>query len=340
MANPLLLQILPDSSDIKSARTRLHWKAASIAGVLLIGYLGVMTAHTQWQRLLWAVVLVHGAVAMATGVMHDANHGSFSSVKRVNTAFAWTADLLGASSHLWRLQHNVAHHKHTNIQGRDKDLQQDPLARLAPLQTWHPWHRAQQWYMWPLYGFLQVKWFLIGDWMTLVQLDSVQRRRLGWRVLLGKLLHATWAVALPLAFHGWKSVVVWYLACSWAVGFALAVVFQMAHAVDEAEFMEEAGPITGDAMFAHQLATTVDVQTRSVVRWYCAWLMGGLDHQVEHHLAPRVPHTAYSAMAKTVKSVASANSLRYRSHSSLRGAVASHWRWLREMGRRPEGLAG
>lgn len=340
MAEPLLLQILPDSTTIREARKRLHQKAVSIVAVFAAGYVGVMTVQSLWLRVLWAVVLVHGAVAMATGVMHDANHGSFSASKRMNGIVSWSADWLGASSHLWRLQHNIAHHKHTNVQGRDGDLEQDPFARLAPAQEWRAWHRAQQWYLWPLYGFLQVKWFLFGDWVSLAKLSAGERGRLWWRVLLGKMMHLSWAVVVPVLVHGWVAVAVWYLLCSWAVGFVLAVVFQMAHAVDTAEFMTENGPITGDAMFAHQLATTVDVQTRSVVRWYASWLIGGLDHQIEHHLAPRVPHTAYRAMSEKVRSVAGANSMRYRAHSSLRAAVASHWRWLRAMGAQPDrGLA-
>jgi linoleoyl-CoA desaturase len=335
MSEPLLRQILPDPSMINSARVALYWKALSITVVFLGGYVGMLFAASWQWRAVWAVVFIHGAVAMATGIMHDANHGSFSRSRRVNAILAWTADLLGASSHLWRRQHNVAHHHYTNVEGQDGDLEQDPFARLAPGQRWRSWHRFQQVYLWPLYGFLQVRWFLFGDLVSLKRVPLEERRALLWRVLAGKVLHASWALVLPMMLHGWFSVALWYLVCSWSVGLALAVIFQVAHAVDAAEFKTPGVKLTGDAMVRHQLETTVDVETKSVMRWYCWWLMGGLDHQIEHHLAPRVPHTAYAKMSLKVREVARDQGLRYRTHRSMSAAVFSHWRWLREMGRRP-----
>jgi linoleoyl-CoA desaturase len=335
MTEPLLRQILPSSTVLSRARRVLHAKAVSIFAVFVAGYAGMLLAPSQWWRALAAVVFVHGAVAMATGVMHDANHGSFSRSRKVNGAFSWTADLLGASSHLWRRSHNVAHHHYTNIEGQDGDIEQDPFARLAPGQQWRGWHRFQRFYMWPLYGFLQMRWVLFGDVAALQRVPVAERSAMRIKVLLGKVLHASWAIVVPLLMHGWKSVLAWYVVCSWTLGLALAVIFQIAHAVDAAEFKLPGGKLTGDAMVRHQLETTVDVETRGVASWYCWWLMGGLDHQVEHHLAPRVPHTAYSVMAKKVRATAQEHGLRDRTHSSMRAAVVSHWRWLDEMGKNP-----
>jgi linoleoyl-CoA desaturase len=158
-------------------------------------------------------------------------------------------------------------------------------------------------------------------------------------MLAGKAIHAVWALAIPMTMHGWQSVVLAYLICSWCAGLALAVIFQIAHCVDRAEFMTGDVKLTGDAMFRHQLATTVDVKTRWLMRAYCGWLMGGLDHQVEHHLAPRVPHTAYRTMARKVAAVAADDGTAYRFHASMRDAIASHTRWLRTMGQRPVSMA-
>jgi linoleoyl-CoA desaturase len=336
MAEPLLKLLLPDASTITRARRVLHWKALSIVAAFATGYAGVIFGHGVALKLAAGVLFVHAATAMATGIMHDANHGSFSRSKRVNSIVSYSADWLGASSHLWRQQHNVAHHHYTNIQGLDRDLEQDPFARLAPDQAWKPWHRFQYLYMWPLYGFLQVKWFLFGDINSMMRQTPEFRRAVLPKMIAGKVVHAAWALVLPMMFHTWLSVVLTYLVCSLVVGAALAVIFQVAHCVDKAEFMHEGVKLTGDAMVAHQLATTVDVASRSwVMRAYCWWLMGGLDHQVEHHLAPRVPHTAYRMMSKRVRTIAAANDIQYRVHASMAAAVASHARWLKMMGRKP-----
>lgn len=336
MPEPLLKLLLPDASTITRARRVLHWKAVSIVAAFAAGYAGMMFGHGMALKLAAGGLFVHAATAMATGIMHDANHGSFSRSKRVNSIVSYSADWLGASSHLWRQQHNVAHHHYTNVQGLDGDLEQDPFARLAPDQTWRPWHRFQHLYMWPLYGFLQVKWFLLGDINSMMRQTPEFRRSVLPKMLAGKIVHATWALLIPMMFHTWLSVVLTYSVCSWIVGAALAVIFQVAHCVDKAEFAHEGVKLTGDAMVSHQLATTVDVASRSwVARAYCGWLMGGLDHQVEHHLAPRVPHTAYRTMAERVGVIAKANDIQYRVHASMAAAVASHARWLKLMGRKP-----
>jgi linoleoyl-CoA desaturase len=89
-------------------------------------------------------------------------------------------------------------------------------------------------------------------------------------------------------------------------------------------------------MVRHQLATTVDVRLgRGPFSAYLNFLTGGLGYQVEHHLAPKVPHTHYPAMARKVSAMCAANGLRHRIHAGPLAAVASHQRWLRAMGRRP-----
>ena len=125
-----------------------------------------------------------------------------------------------------------------------------------------------------------------------------------------------------------------YFVCSWAVGLTLATFFQLAHCNDLVGFAEPGTERRGDDFSMHQLATTADVHTSGVSR-PIGWLMGGLDHQIEHHLAPGVPHPAYPAMADRVRDVCAAGHITYHVHPTFRSAVASHVRWLRTMGRRP-----
>jgi linoleoyl-CoA desaturase len=335
-----LRAVLPPSVEIRAARRRLHWKAVSIVAVFAVGYVGLVLADVAWGwKVLAAVTLVHATLALATGVMHDANHGSFSASRRVNRFFAYTADALGASSWLWRANHNVAHHHWTNVPGRDDDIELQPFARLAPDQPHRPWHRFQHLYLWPLYGFLAMKWFLFGDFVSWVKLRRATEHRDArfWRssaaMVAGKAFHCGWAIIIPLLLHpAWKVLAV-YVVCSWLVGFALAVIFQLAHCVDTAEFVTEPGSLTGDDAMVHQLATTVDFEVRPrVLRWYATWLLGGLDHQVEHHIAPRLPHTVYRTLAVRVDEVCESRGWARRRHRSFSEALAAHTRHLYAMG--------
>jgi linoleoyl-CoA desaturase len=336
--------MFPTTEEIDRGRRRLHRKAAAI-GILAVGsYSGLVFASVGllW-RVTFAALLVVAVVAVATGVMHDGNHGAFSRSARVNRLAGWTSDLLGGSSFLWRFKHNSLHHLNTNVVGYDTDIDQAPFARLAPQQPWRPWHRYQHIYMWLLYGFLTLNWLLLSDFITLRRgkvgdhaLAMPVRKRDVALIIAGKIVHVGWAIAIPLAFHPWWGVLCFYLISSWCVGFLLANIFQLAHCVDLAEFLPPDAPRRGADFELHQLRTTVDIRcTAPVVGHFVRWLMGGLDCQIEHHLAPRLPHTTYALIAPRLQEACAERSVSYRVHASVRSAIRSHARWLREMGRRP-----
>jgi linoleoyl-CoA desaturase len=337
--------MLATAEEIARGRRRLHRKAALIAFLGLGSYVGLVFAPAGLiLRIVFAGVLVVAATATATSVMHDGNHGAFSPSARVNRIAGWSSDLLGASSFLWRFKHNTLHHGNTNVVGYDTDIDQMPFARLAPQQPWRPWHRYQHIYMWVLYGFLTVQWFVMSDFVTLFRrkvgdhdLRVPPRKRDVALVTVGKVVHLGWAIVIPLAFHPWWGVLAFYLACSWSVGFLLANVFQLAHCVDRAEFFTPDAPRRGPDFELHQLRTTVDIRCRvPVVRRFVQWLMGGLDCQIEHHLAPKLPHTTYPLIAPRLEAACAERGVTYRVHPSLTAAVRSHARWLRLMGERPD----
>lgn len=334
----------PSARELRWAWWRMRGKALLIAACAVTSYLGlVFVAHGILLAFLLAGALVVSLVAMSTCVMHDANHGSFAKSARGNRIAGWTAEVLGASSLLWKFKHNAVHHGNTNVDGVDTDIEQLPFARLSPTQQWKPWHRYQHIYMWALYGFLTVQWVLYSDVASLLTrrvgsqpLRREPRRRDLVRFWLGKAVHLTWAVALPLMFHTWWVVIAFYFACSWLVGFFLAVFFQVAHCVDNVDFPGFDAPRRGEDFAAHQLRTTADVDCHTpVIGAVLAWLMGGLHHQVEHHLAPALPHTAYPAMARRLRNACASDAIRYNLHRSPLAALRSHGRWLRTMGHAP-----
>ncbi|MGZ8714854.1 MAG: fatty acid desaturase family protein [Mycobacterium sp.] len=336
--------VRPSPRELTNARRRLHFKAVVIA-VLAIGsyWVLVLTQSSVVEKILATMVLIVALTATATGVFHDANHASFSTSRAVNRVAGFTGDLLGASSWIWRFKHNNLHHGNTNMVGIDADIDQAPFARLAPDQTWRPWHRYQHLYMWVLYGFLTLQWLLISDFVDLKnhgighqQFARQPKRRDISMIAVGKLMHIGWAVALPLVYHRWWIVLTFYLVVSWSVGLLLATMFQLAHCTEPAEFPHTDTPRRGNDFIAHQLRTTVDVNCRTRVgRQALHFLMGGLDFQVEHHLAPRLPHTVYPLVAERLHGVCDDLHLTVHSHATPWKAVKSHGRWLKKMGARP-----
>jgi linoleoyl-CoA desaturase len=332
--------VVPTADEVRSARRRLHAKSVLVGGLAATSYWClVLSSLPVVVRLVAAGVLVIALVATATSIMHDANHGSFSTRRWINYALSYTSDALGASSWLWRFQHNALHHGNANVVGFDADIALAPFARLAPAQPWHRWYRAQHIYIWPLYGFLALKNLLVSDVVALVtgRLDqqSIRQRirpAVVAQILAGKVVHVAWAVVIPLMFNPWWAVLASYLACSWLVGFLLAVTFQLAHAVDLTTMHDASVPRRSDAFVAHQLATTADIATPApVVGAVMRWLAGGLDHQIEHHLAPRLPHTIYPLVADRFRRACYDNGVPYLLHPGVCSALRSHTRWLRAM---------
>jgi hypothetical protein len=82
------------------------------------------------------------------------------------------------------------------------------------------------------------------------------------------------------------------------LGNVLAATFQLAHCVDEADFIGTRGT-QGDCA-EHQIATTVDfARANGLLGWY----LGGLNLQVEHRLFPQVCHLQVPEPPETPDSV-------------------------------------
>src|ERR1700756_2625751 len=91
-------------------------------------------------------------------VMHDANHGSYSSRKWVNETLGLTLNALGGNSFIWKQKHNIFHHTYTNIDGMDDDIAKSPFIRMRSSQLWVPAHRLQHIYTPFLYALSSIIW--------------------------------------------------------------------------------------------------------------------------------------------------------------------------------------
>ena len=93
-------------------------------GLITFGVTG-----TGWGFWATEIIMGFGLAGIGLNVMHDANHGAFSSNKRVNAVIGKVLDLVGGSSAMWKIQHNVLHHSFTNIEGLDEDIDTPGILR-------------------------------------------------------------------------------------------------------------------------------------------------------------------------------------------------------------------
>ncbi len=317
---------------------QMYVKTAILLAAFAVWYtLLVFVDQTWWQGLLLAVLLGLSAAGIGFNIQHDGGHQAYSNLPWVNKLMAMTLELIGGSSHLWRWKHVVLHHTYVNITGHDTDIDLGLLARLTPHQRRLPYHRWQHLYLWPLYGLLAIKWQLLDDFRKLISgrisnqpFPGPKGRELAI-FIAGKAIFFTMAFGIPLLFHSIGVVLFYYGVAGLVAGMALSVVFQVAHCVEEAEFplpREETGRVE-QAWAIHQAETTVDFARRSRV---VAWLTGGLNFQIEHHLFPEVCHVNYPAISKLVEETCREFGIKYSEHRSFRAGLASHFRWLRRMG--------
>lgn len=317
----------------------MYAKTALLLAATVAAYVALVFFTTSW----WvgvplAVVLGLCMAGIGMNVQHDGSHQAYSSRGWVNKLMSLTLELIGGSSYIWHYQHGVLHHTWVNVAGHDSDIDVGIFGRLSPHQRRRSFHRFQHLYMWPLYGLMAVRWHLFADFYDVivgkVGGHPIPRPR-GWDLVvfvLGKVYLFAVAFVVPMMFHPWWVVLAFYGIVTVVVGVVLSVVFQLAHAVDSAEFVvadEETNRIE-NAWAIHQAESTVDFARQSKM---AAFLLGGLNYQVEHHLFPRICHVHFPALSKEVEATCKEFGVRYNDHGSFWQGVASHYRWLREMGR-------
>ena len=320
------------------------WRLYLKSGLLLIWLAGsyialVWGATVWWQAVPLAISLALAMAGVGFNIQHDGSHGAYSRWGSVNKAAALSLNLLGGDAYFWRFKHNIAHHSYPNVAGSDDDIRLGPFARMSPHQPRYWFHRFQHIYIWGIYALLAINWQLFGDFRALIKPgvgDTRVTRPRGWDLIcfvVGKATFLTFAFVIPLLRHGPLPTIGIYALTASALGLTLAIVFQLAHCLEEAQFRVPAEwnrRIDRD-FTAHQVETAVEFARDSRL-W--TWYLGGLNYQVEHHLFPKTCHIHYPAISSIVEATCRDHGVSHLSHPTMRSALRSHVRWLRRMGRK------
>lgn len=273
-------------------------------------------------------------------VMHDACHGSYSSKKWVNNFFGYSLNALGGNSFIWKFKHNIIHHTYTNVDGIDDDIAKSPLMRQCSTQKWVPAHRFQHFYVVLVYAISSFAWVAMMDFnkyfsrkifTTPLQKMDTKEHVIFW---LSKVMYGIFYVAIPVMFVGWGPWAIGFAAMQVTMGLTLALVFQLAHVVEHAEFeVATIDPKVIESEWAiYQVKTTANfAPTNHFINWY----VGGLNFQIEHHLFPRISHVHYPAISKIVAKICNEHNIPYLQFPTMWEAVGSHFRMMKQLGQKP-----
>jgi len=329
-----------DQTGQASTGNLLLYVKAFLFGIALVAlYVHVVFyTPTAWLAILESIVIGGVISAIGFNVMHDGAHGSFSKYKPVNVLAAYSLNILGGSSFMWNVKHNIIHHAYTNIDGVDDDIDIQPWMRMSTTQKKYPFHKYQHRYFWVLYSLLYILWIFVLDYTKYFRKKigemPLKKMHLNDHIVfwLFKALHLFVFVGLPIYMVGFLPWLVGFLSATVFAGLVLSIVFQLAHTVEHTHFPmpdEEDGKIS-DEWAVHQLKTTANFATGNKL---ISFLVGGLNFQIEHHLFPKISHVHYPAISKIIKQTCAEFDVKYHEFKRLHHAVISHAMYLRKMGR-------
>lgn len=285
-----------------------------------------------------------GMSGIGTAVMHDANHGTYSPDKRVNTFISYILEIIGGYTVNWRIQHNVLHHTYTNVSGLDEDIDTMGLLRLSPHQPKRWYHRYQHIYAWFFYMIMTLYWMTAKDYLSAVRYrkhDLLVKQKISlkqalWRITFYKLFYYAYIIVLPVIFSGvpWYYIIAGFLLMHFTSGLFLSCIFQPSHIMETSPF---AAPVNmngkdrmEDTWAAHEVVNTTNFAPDNHL---LSWFAGGLNFQIEHHLFTGICHVHYKKIAPIVRSTIKEFGLPYNVQPTFLKAVLEHARMLKKLGR-------
>ena len=322
----------------------LYTKAIIIFSVFIAPLVIILTVDMpQWALLLLTVVMGVGMAGVGMNIMHDGNHGTFSSKKWVNKLMGSSIYILAGNVYNWKVQHNVLHHTYTNIQGYDEDIDAGRIIRFSKHAKWFKIHKLQKYYSFFLYGLLTINWAITTDFR---QMHSYLKRKLSYGKILNPTKEWTVLIATKIAYYSlwivlpllvldisWWKVLLGFFVMHYTAGIILSIIFQLAHVVPKVDMpMPDKEGNLKNTWAIHQLFTTSNFAPNNrIVTWYT----GGLNNQVEHHIFPNISHIHYKKIAKIVKETAREFNLPYHEYKTTRRALIEHFKLLTLLGKKP-----
>lgn len=333
-----------DNNISRNGNWKLHIKTVIMFALYLTPYFLLLTLNLPtWAQFLATIIMGIGMAGIGMNVMHDANHGSYSSKKWVNKLLGSSMYILAGNVYNWQVQHNVLHHTYTNIHGHDEDLEAGRVLRFSKHAEWHKMHRFQHYYSVFLYGLLTFNWALTTDFMQTYRylkrklyFGKLPKPSVQWSVLIvTKIIYFSIWIVIPILFFEitWWKILLGFFIMHYVAGLILSIIFQLAHVVEDADMpLPEPSGTMKNTWAIHQLFTTVNFSTKNR---FMNWFTGGLNHQVEHHIFPHISHVHYTKISEIVRNTALEFNLPYNEYKTTRKALIAHFKHLKEMGINP-----
>lgn len=297
-----------DACHIRRMRATAQGAAVGGRGLLMFGF-----GPISW--VLGVISLAAAKILENMEIGHNVMHGQYDWMNdpSLNSqSYEW--DIVCDGDH-WRHSHNVEHHDHTNVLGKDHDYGYGML-RLTDAQRWSPAALLQP--FWYLLLAINFQWGVaihdvkIGRWFKgRMSGEELAERAHPFLRKAGLQLFKDYVLFPALAFWQWQRVLLGNLAANlirnlWTNAIIFCGHFTTeAHTFSRAEVENE----TRGHWYLRQIQGSSNLEGG---RWFHV-LTGHLSHQIEHHLFPDIPAPRYVEMAPKVREICARYGVHYNS---------------------------
>jgi NADPH-dependent stearoyl-CoA 9-desaturase len=299
-----------DAAHIRNVVRGARASAITGRGLLMFG----------WGPLSW----IAGVIALAAAkilenmeVGHNVMHGQYDWMNdpALNSqSYDW--DIVCAAEH-WRHSHNVEHHNHTNILGKDHDYGYGML-RLSEKQRWSPSALLQPlWYLLLAMNFqwgvavhdIKIGRFVKGR-MSRAELSARARPFVRKAALQ---LFKDYVLFPALAFWQWPRVLIGNLAANLIRNLWTNAIIFCGHFTEHAQLFsrEETSNESRGDWYLRQIQGSSNLEGGA---WFHLFT-GHLSHQIEHHLFPDLPAARYPEIAPRVREICARYGVHYNTGS-------------------------
>ncbi len=295
-----------DARHIHRMRHVVRGSAIAGRGLLMFGI-----GPISWVAGVLSLALAKIVENMEVG--HNVMHGQYDWMNDDSLhsqTYEW--DIVCDGDH-WRHSHNVEHHDHTNILGKDHDYGYGML-RLSAQQKWSPATLLQPfWYLLLAVNFqwgvavhdIKVGRFVLGR----MKLAEFRQRMRPFLRKAGRQLFKDYVLFPALAFWQWPRVLLGNLVANGIRNLWTNAIIFCGHFTENAQTYtrKEVENETRGQWYLRQIHGSSNLEGSRAFHL----LTGHLSHQIEHHLFPDLPAPRYVQIAPRVREICARYGVHY-----------------------------
>jgi NADPH-dependent stearoyl-CoA 9-desaturase len=297
-----------DAAHIRRMQRVAQGSAIAGRGLLMFG----------WGPISWISGVISLALAKILENMeigHNVMHGQYDWMNdpALNSqTYEW--DIVCDGDH-WRHSHNVEHHDHTNIIGKDHDYGYGML-RLSEQQRWSPATLLQPfWYLLLAINFqwgVAVHDIKIGRFVKgRMSREEFRERMRPFLRKAGRQLFKDYVLFPAIALWQWPRVLLGNLLANLIRNLWTNAIIFCGHFTEHAATWTRA-EVKGESQGQWYLRQIRGSSNLEGGRWFHL-LSGHLSHQIEHHLFPDLPAPRYAEIAPRVREICERYGVHYNS---------------------------